>query len=255
MVFKSEAFNFECRDIGNGNCLHVINIEKIDSKLKNLIDSNIVSIWQGKTKTNLAIVKAQIKSFLESKKGSTIEKGAIAEFFLHLYLNEVGFKQECLFQNLEEGAIKKGFDGYYSLEGEEWILESKSGSINTQNISHINKVNEAYNDLNNKISGNVTNDPWNNAFFHAKLAGTKIKILKNIKKLSDDFILNKYPNIQDFNIIPGSTIFLENSWGPINTDELEEKIKKLLKKLKFKKINILCVNKKSLELFKNYLEI
>lgn len=39
-----------------------------------------------------------------------MDTGAVAEFFVHLYLNILGLKQECLFLNLEENSIKKGFD-------------------------------------------------------------------------------------------------------------------------------------------------
>ena len=82
-----------------------------------------------------------------------IVKGSIAEFIVHLYLKACGFSQECLFKNLEEGSIKKGFDGYYTYSNEEWIMESKSGSIKTSGITHRAKIKEAYDDLKNKIDG------------------------------------------------------------------------------------------------------
>jgi hypothetical protein len=41
--------------------------------------------------------------------------GAVA-FMIHIYMNEVGFKQEFIFWNLEEESIKKkGFDSYYTI--------------------------------------------------------------------------------------------------------------------------------------------
>lgn len=253
MASTTTSFQVEVREITKGNFLHLIQVEKIDSKLKALIEKHIVDICEGDTGNDIKIVKAQLKTFLKSKKDSTIEMGAIAEFFLHLYLNEMGFKQECLFFNLEEGSIKKGFDGYYSLLNEEWILESKSGSINTANISHPKKVKEAYEDLEQKLIGNVSNNPWNNAFNHARVVNSSTDIKKNLKKLSNEFVKKKPQAIKKFNIIPSSTIFLEGVWKTSDPDELQTLVQKLVKTFKFNKITIICIDKKSLELFKSYL--
>ena len=181
--------------------------------------------------------------------------GAIAEFFTHLYLSEIGFKQECLFFNLEEGSIKKGFDGYYSKANEEWIYESKSGSINTKNISHRGKIKEAYIDLKKTIAGKKKNNPWQNAYNHASHmdVASASDIRKNLKNLSEDFINGKHHDIKNFNVIPGSTIFLNGNWKCLNSAELEKKIKKMITNFQFKKIHIICVNKKSLDLFWGYL--
>lgn len=255
MAFKSNAFNFECKEISNGNYIHFINIEEIDSELASLIDKSIVTICEGNTDTDLNIIKNRVIKFLTPKKGTVIEMGAIAEFFTHLYLNEIGFKQEFLFLNLEEESIKKGFDGYYSLMNEQWIYESKSGSINTANISHDAKIKESYNDLKKKISGEVKNNPWQNAYNHASHidVGSVEDVRKNLKKLSEEFIKEEYHDIENFNVIPGSTIFLEGKWECLNSADLENKIKTLITKFKFNKISVVCVNKKSLDLFWNYL--
>jgi len=254
MNFKKDIFSVEHRHLSDDNYLHIINVEKIDQKLKNLIDTNLSSIWNGDNSTDVKIAKIQLKSFLDSKKNSTIEKGAIAEFFLHLYLREIGFSQECLFQNLEEGSIKKGFDGYYSFKNEEWILESKSGAISVKGVSHINKIKEAYNDLNDKLLGKKLNNPWQNAFHHAKIVGSNSKIINNIKTLSDNYTNKKFNDIKDFNIIPGSTIFFEGEWKPVSAVKTEKDIMNLISKLDFNKIHVVCVNKKSVELFREYLD-
>lgn len=256
MVFISNKFKAECKDIGNGNLLHLIDIENIDSQFESFIDASIVKICEGNTSTDLKTIKKRLKGYLDSKKGTTLEMGAIAEFFTHLYLNEIGFKQECLFLHLEEGgAIKKGFDGYYSFNSEEWIYESKSGSINTQGISHQGKIREAYNGIKDKVSGNVKNNPWQNAYNHASHidVGSDPSIRHNLIKLRDDFINKKYYEIKNFNIMPGSTIFLEGNWESIKSPELKNKIIALVKQFDFKKINVVCVNKKSIKLFLDYL--
>ena len=79
-------------------------------------------------------------------KDDTTKIGAVAEFFIHLFLRELGYKQEFLFYNLEERSIKKGFDGYFSQGETQFIVESKSGFESTRNISHKAKIKEAYND-------------------------------------------------------------------------------------------------------------
>ncbi|MFY2508239.1 hypothetical protein ACN3E9_08105 [Vibrio pectenicida] len=96
--------------------------------------------------------------------------GAISEFFVHLYLQESGYKQEFLFFNLEEGSIKKGFDGFFSKNSDTFLLESKSGSIKSKKISHKDKLKSAYSDLENYVSGKSEkgkNNPWKNAYNHA----------------------------------------------------------------------------------------
>lgn len=205
MTFKSNKFNVECKEISKGNFLHLINIEEINAELELFIDDSIVAICEGSAGTNLKTIKKRLINFLTPKKGTTIEMGSIAEFFTHLYLKDIGFKQEFLFLNLEEESIKKGFDGYYSFSNEEWVYESKSGSINTKNISHTSKIRESYNELSNKISGNIKNNPWHNAYNHASHIDvvSALDIRKNLKKFSEEFTNEKYHEIKNFNIIPG----------------------------------------------------
>jgi len=256
MPFDSQIFDAECRDLGNGNHLHFINIPSLDNGISALIDSSIVSICEGAAETSLATIKQRLISFLATKRGSTLEMGAIAEFFGHLYLNEIGFTQEFLFLNLEEGSIKKGFDGYYSLDDETWIYESKSGSSATQGISHKSKIAAAYADLKDKICGNAKNNPWQNAYNHASHidVGTDKNIRQNLKVLADAFTQAIPLEIGSFNIVPGSTIFLEGAWHDIDSDDLAPKLEQLIGGFSFTKIHVICVNKASIKLFWDYLE-
>lgn len=255
MAFTSSVFNAECIELSSGNFLHLINIEEIDLKLESFINDTIVRVCAGNIYLDLKTIKKRILDFLSTKKGTTLEMGAIAEFFTHLYLNDIGFEQECLFLNLEEESIKKGFDGYYSYLGDEWIYESKSGSIKTEDISHRDKINESYNDLKNKISGGVKNNPWQNAYNHAshRDVDSIVNIRLNLKKLSEEFTNDIPHDIKNFNVIPGSTIILEDEWESINSTELETAINILIMRYEFNMINIICVNKKSLNLFWDYL--
>ena len=256
MTFESNIFNSECTDLGNGNCLHFINIPTLDETISAHIDANIIAICEGSANTDLTIIKQRLATFLSSKKGSTTEMGAIAEFFGHLYLTEIGFKQEFLFLNLEEGSIKKGFDGYYTLGGDAWIYESKSGSIKTAGASHEAKIALAYSDLKTKISGESANNPWQNAYNHASHSdvGTDVSITKNLKALANLFTQGARQNIASFNIIPGSTLFLMGNWSDIDVIQLTPVLKQLVTTFSFNKIHILCVNKLSLELFWKYLK-
>jgi hypothetical protein len=57
-----------------------------------------------------------------------------------------------------------------------------------------------------------------------------------------------------FNIIPGSTLFLDGAWANIDCDDLAPKLKKLMKKLSFEKMQVVCVNKASVQMFWKYLQ-
>lgn len=252
MSFKTDIFNVVIKRANDGSFIHFLNINAISPDILKLINAHIVSICDSEADTPIDIVKKELKVFFDSKTEKT-KMGAVAEFIVHLYLKELGFKQECLFRNLEENSIKKGFDGYYTFENIEWIMESKSGNITTKNISHKGKINEAYNDLKSKIERGAQNNPWKNALHHAKLVGTGADILRNIKKLSDDYINKTYPDINNLNIIPASTIFHETGWKEENVKAEHDEIIPLLPKFNFKEINIICINKASVSALINCL--
>jgi hypothetical protein len=243
------------KDLSNGNELFIIDIEEINNNLRALIDAKFVKICEGNSGTDLAIVKSRLLQFLKTKKGSNLEIGSISEFFLHLFLNQKGFDPQFLYLNLEEASIKKGFDGYYFYNGEQWVLESKSGSINTAGISHRSKIKEAYDDLEGKLAGRGTNNPWRNAYDHASHidVGAKPNVRADIKKFSDQYSVNEFHDIKQFNIIPGATLVLDGTWTAVNGDKIESDVKTLIATLQFKQIKVLCITKKSLELFWDYL--
>ena len=244
MIIETEIFDIEIQEIADGRNIHFINIKEVGDGLKALIDKHIVSICESESDTSIIIIKKELKNFFRSKNINT-QMGAIAEFIVHLYLKEIGFNQECLFLNLEEGSIKKGFDGYYTFFSEEWIMESKSGSITTAQISHKKKLKEAFDDLKSKIGGNASNNPWKNAFNHAKIVGNSGNILKNIKKLSNMYTSGEYPDMDGLNIIPASTIFHDDTWIEGNVQHKHEDVKIAISNMQFKAINTICINKKS----------
>ncbi len=246
---ENEFFSVDIKKSDNGDIIHFINIENVDDKIERLIEEQIVDIWDGDNGSSIDIVKTEISTYLKTKSENII-KGSIAEFIIHLYLNSCGYIQECLFRNLEEGSIKKGFDGYYSYSNEEWIMESKSGSIKTEGISHKKKIKEAYNDLKDKIEGTNPenkNNPWSNAYNHAVLAKSSTDILKNIKNLSSNYVKKEFPDINKLNLIPSSTIFHEGEWDENILKPNHEEISKQNETFNYQKINVICVNKKSID--------
>ena len=81
-----------------------------DHQRYHTLDDNFVAICEGASDTDILTVKKRVRE-LFSTKNNDWKMGATAEFFVHLYIRLNGFRQECLYLNLEENSIKKGFDG------------------------------------------------------------------------------------------------------------------------------------------------
>jgi len=235
----------------------VFEVKKISSEIIQCLDENLVSICEGENSlSDLASVKLRIKKLFNGKR-ETWQMGAIAEFFIHLYINLTGYRQECMFFNLEERSIKKGFDGYYSKANEQWVMESKSGSISTSRICHGIKINEAISDLKGKFSGKTSNDPWLNAYNHACHCdvGTPADIRRSIKKLSAEFANDTFHNLDEFNIMPCATIFLKNIWIPQNKDDIISEVETVIGRYQYKNAHLICVTQNSIQIFKDYIGI
>lgn len=204
-------FNSEIKVVDEKFEVHVIDVERLSVDLIDYIDDHLVSICEGDSDTGLLDAKKAFTKFLSSKDDNK-KIGAVSEFFVHLYLRNQGFKQEFLFFNLEEGSIKKGFDGYFSKSGKEYVVESKSGRSSTARISHKSKIDTAFLDVRSALMGGRTggdNNPWRNAYNHACHIDVNANksVRKNIKKISDMFDKKSYLSIDDINVIPCSTIF------------------------------------------------
>ncbi len=245
------------KNLGNGNELYLIDIEVLSSEIIESIDSQLVKICEGNSRRTVQLVKYRIKKYLNKKRGSDLEIGSIAEFMLHHHLNLLGFEPKFMYFNLEENSIKKGFDGYYLLDDDQWILESKSGRSTTKNISHQGKVKESYNDLSWKLSGGPKNNPWQNAVSHSghHYVGVVPDLVKQLQDLATQYQSGSFEDIKNHNIIPGSTIFLDGNWSKPDHLNIEKEIKDLIIKLHFKKIKVICLTKKSIDIFWDYLNI
>ncbi len=192
-------------DVSGPDKVIYIDIPSLDAAMIDKIDKYIAHICYGHDLFDKNKAKMHIKQFIARWKDK--EKfGAVSEFFLHLYLNDEGFKQEFQFRNLEESSYKKGFDGVYKDScGETWYLESKSGGGTS---THIKKVEEAYRDLRKKILGEVENDPWNNALNHVLTVDQNEKdLIALFRDYSNEFDNHIAHDLNDFNIMPcGSVI-------------------------------------------------
>lgn len=250
-------FDIQNQKISEDKKISVITITEITTALKKYIDENIVSICEGATDSEVDDIKHQYLNFL-STKNTTTKHGSVAEFFVHLYLRSEGYRQEFMFFNLEEGSIKKGFDGVFTKDNQEFIVESKSGLSSTQKISHALKLREAYNDIRDYVSGKTTkgnNNPWRNAYNHASQIdiNTEKSIRDKFKKLSRLYERKEFKSISDFNIIPCSTIFILNN--PNNSPlSYHDNLSNTLDSFSANSIHAVSITKNTFNQFLSYLE-
>lgn len=248
MAWKEEIFDFDIDD-GNKGSIVVLNIEDIDADIENLIDDAIVSICFGSANLSIQYAKEYIRDYLNTTDEDR-KKGAVSEFFVHLYLKSKGLQQEFIYTNLEENSPKKGFDGIYSNKTKTWYMESKSGSNN--NCEHKDKVEEAYRDLKNKFSGNVKNNPWLNAYNHAKVVNASEDLLNLFLKFTMSFKKEKH-GISDFNIIPCGTLFIDDKTKNYDSLKIRDSVAEYLKKKEYAKVVGICITQNAMNEFEKYL--
>lgn len=218
--------------------------------IKEKINNEFVDIVKADPEYNLKPIKSEVKKFLDGKKEKQ-KYGAVAEFFAHIVLRELGYIQQCLYRNLEENSMKKGFDGLYMFDSSFWIMESKSAITNKV---HRDKIHEALDCISDSIEGRTKNNPWANAVNHILCMENGKRdetIKKRIKKLSNDYLENKFHKVNEFNLIPVSTLFLTN----IQTiDDIVKDINALLLNSTYKNIVVICLDNYIYDEFLKYLE-
>lgn len=252
--------------LSNDTPFFFFHLDLEDKDQRKLLDSYFVSICEGKdSNSTVELAKDRlIRTFKTKVNDQDWLMGATAELYLHLFMNVLNFNQEFLYTNLEEKSIKKGFDGVYrENDNSLWFLESKSGADTTQNISHLSKVKEAYKDLLNKFSGKKDNekepnDPWWNAFNHAKASGSSQDIKDLLKDLSDKYVKEIYPDIKDYNIIPCGTVFIVSEKEPDDFNDvriIKNQIEEYFKDKEYKNLIVICSTQKSYNSFLDYLGV
>lgn len=231
-------------NIKNGVTAIVLDID--EEFVQEQIAENVVSICEGNSETDLETIKIKLKDYLEPK-GIRIRRGAIAEFYTHLFLKSLGYKQHCLFLNLEENSIKKGFDGYYVFNGDEWIVESKSGASTT----HKSKIEEAYGDLKDKLTTKTKNNPWENAYNHAAhiAIGANKTILDRLKALSNNYVKNKHLPLTEFCLIPCGTVFNHDASTDTIKDSVYDTIKGTTNSMEYKKLCVIAISNRAYNAF------
>lgn len=223
-----------------------------EESIQNQITKNIVSICEGNCETDLETIKIKLKDYLEPKDIKT-KRGAIAEFYIHLFLKSLGYKQHCLFLNLEENSIKKGFDGYYVFQEDEWIVESKSGLIS--NTNHKSKIEEAYGDLKEKLTTKSKNNPWENAYNHAAHAavGSSKTIIAKLKKLSNNYVKNIHLPLTEFCLMPCGTVFNHDASTDTIKEAIYQSIKDTTNCMEYKKLCIMAISNKAYNAFLEFI--
>lgn len=246
--------------ISDNITLHFLSIDNYTDRLKGYIESNIHQIWNGdneiiESAEDISIVKKELLKLIENKTDEQ-KVGIVSEFICHLYLRANKYEQHFLFRNLEEKGMKKGFDGVYLIGSDFFIYESKSSLETTSDATHNGNISEAYHDLRQKIEGiNAINDPWRNAYNHASHRSINFNdnVSKTLKRLSKEYVLKKYSKVENYNLIPSSTLYLGARYTDIDKDDLKNKIESLVSRYKFKKLNVICINKSSVQHFIGYL--
>lgn len=141
-------------------------------------------------------------------KDPRINSGFAAEFFLICILRDNNFEQQFCYRNLEENSAKKGFDGVYTKHGEIWLVESKS--THTYGNNHKTTIKRAYDGINDQLSGNTSNDPWENAVSHVKASTSDKSLEAKLVKYSVDYMNEDYIKLSESNLIIGSTVVKQN---------------------------------------------
>lgn len=237
--------------------LNFINIENYSQELFSLINDEIAKIWDGDLDDNdCETVKLEFRDWLNKKKPFQ-KYGFISEFICHLYLRHQKYDQHFLFRNLEEKGPKKGFDGIFMNKTEFWIYESKCTLPDSKILDHNINISTAYNDIKKKITGkNNKNNPWKNAYTHSNFMSIKKNqsLINALRDLSKKYVRKDFEIIDNYNVIPSSVIYMDNKWDPIDTIKLKKSLNDLLIKYTARKINVICINKKSVDEFIKFIE-
>ena len=86
--------------------LYVYDLPTLCLDTISLINRNLVEICEGESDTSLDAAKLTFLDFL-SNKDDTTKIGAVAEFFIHLFLRELGYKQEFIFRKVKLNSLLK----------------------------------------------------------------------------------------------------------------------------------------------------
>jgi len=248
--------NAQNKDINEKMTVHFVQIETISKTFKEFIDNNLKTICRGENHENeLKYIKKQLKNFFKNKDDAK-KFGSIGELFSHFYLSSIDFRPKFMFLNLEENSVKKGFDGFYEKSEMVWLLDSKSGRYDSKSISHRSKILEAYRSVKGQLGGEVSNNPWENAFQHANSRdiNSSDSLLKTIRKFSNEYLDEEFADMKTLNLILASTIYWYDEWSGKEINDLLRELENVQRGMEYSNLTIFCSNKKTFEEFLEYLE-
>lgn len=218
------------------------------------INSYIVDLVYADPTKDITVARAKVKNFIE-KKNIYGKMGIVSELMAHILVRKkLHMNHLSLMVSLEDSGMKKGFDGVYERNNEVWFGESKSTM--TDGAVHAENIDEALRCFRNKINGTAPNNPWNNAITHFYCLQNGVKATASIKKrisdLSDDFEKRTYTDTDEFNILPISTLFVNDSQS---LTALVSDIDTITKRFdRFNKMIVLCINNELFARIVDYLE-
>lgn len=238
--------------------LILVHVGEIDERFKHFLNDNLTSICKGEYHINdFKYVKSQLREFFEGKKSDENKMmGSVSELYAHLFFKYIGYSNKFVYLNLEENSMKKGFDGYFVKDEEQWILDSKSGNHESQGISHRAKILEAHRSAKKQVTGQSENNPWENAFNHANNGDVRANdsLLKIIRQYSNKYMDEDYVLPNNLNVILASTIFWFDQWQEKLIGSLLETLKDIEQNFEFAKVIMFCCDHKTYEDFMKYLE-
>lgn len=251
MDYNDFEITYKNKDGIDSSCRLVVSKFYSFEVVKNDIENNIVELMVGNDPDyDVPSAKQKLKERLSNDKNNSHLIGAIAEFFMHILIANLGYKRYSIFRNLEDRSFKKGFDGVVVVNDDFWLVESKSTISLSE--THMGNIKEAIDCISLKVSCDIESNPWENAISHMKFLqiGNVDPIMKRIKQLEKDRADKKQHDISEYNIIPVSTLFFEST---LSEEGLIEAVKKFLTGKKYKNICVVAIDNLIKDSFLKYI--
>lgn len=135
-------------------------LEALTEDEKKCINTWLLDITEGSGFFyDIQTIAKKLLDFLDSQ-SDNIKIGAIAKFYLICILRKHDYHQDFCYRNLEEGSIKKGFDGLYTRGRDIWLAESKlSSTLAKHRNEHQHTIKLAYDGIKKLIEGQQKTTP------------------------------------------------------------------------------------------------
>lgn len=243
-----------------------IRVNGLSDDLKKLIRANLSEVCNGVAKAArnpiLYSYKLALEAFIQKydKKKSNTQKGMIGELLTHLLLLhfEEKFRAVSPYFNMEEDAIKKGFD--LVLHDKEtskiWFVEVKSGDCGPQSCSEKlgNLLSVAKTDLKTSLDSS-RNTLWQNAVNGASLVIENTDLKAQIQDILEEYnqkAVEDKSKSSDYNALLVATCF-GGGKNFATTDEFDHKHKYHKGKAEFGALISLSIQKDTYQSITSFL--